>query len=125
MKKIISTTTAPAAIGPYSQAVAFKDLLFVSGQLAIDPATGNFVDGDIEIQTEQVLNNLKAVIEAAGWAIQDVLKCTCFLSNMEEFPRFNAVYAGYFKENPPARETVEVSRLPKNAGVEISAICGK
>ncbi len=125
MKKIISTDKAAAAVGPYSQGVAYKDLLFVSGQIAIDPKTGNFIGGNIETQTEQVLKNLTAVIEAAGLTLQDVLKCSCFLKNMEDFPRFNAAYAAYFGENPPARETLEVSRLPKDADVEVSAICGK
>ena len=124
MKKIISTDKAPAAIGPYSQAVQFGNLLFVSGQLALDPKTGDLVDGDIEVQTRQVLENLKAIIEGAGSSLQHVLKCSCFLNNMGNFAEFNAVYDGYFKESLPARETVEVSRLPKDGLVEVSAICG-
>jgi len=125
MKKIIATDKAPAAIGPYSQAVVCGGLLFVSGQIAIDPGTGNFIKGDIEKQTEQVLKNLKAIIEAADLTLRNVLKCSCFLVNMDDFTRFNAIYDRYFGDNPPARETVEVSRLPKDARVEISAICGK
>ncbi|UCD81675.1 MAG: RidA family protein [Desulfobacterales bacterium] len=124
MKKIISTDKAPAAIGPYSQAVQFGNLLFVSGQIALDPQTGELVEGDIEVQTRRVLENVKAIIEAAGLTLQNVLKCSCFLNNMENFAKFNAVYDSYFKESLPARETVEVARLPKDVLVEVSAICG-
>ena len=125
MKKIISTDRAPAAIGPYSQAVQFGNLLFVSGQIALDPKTGELVGGDIETQTRQVLENIKAIIEGAGLTLQNVLKCSCFLNNMENFVKFNSVYDSYFKASLPARETVEVSRLPKDVLVEVSAICGK
>ena len=125
MKKIISTDQAPAAIGPYSQAVQFGDLLFVSGQIALDPKSGQLVDGDIGSQTRQVLENLKAIIEGAGMTLQDVLKCSCFLNNMENFGKFNEVYDTYFGESLPARETVEVGRLPKDVLVEVSAICGR
>ena len=124
MKKIISTDNAPAAIGPYSQAVQFGDLLFVSGQIPLDPQTGEMVAGDIEAQTKQVMKNVKAIIEAAGMTLQNVLKCSCFLNNMENFVKFNSVYDSYFKESLPARETVEVGRLPKDVLVEVSAICG-
>jgi 2-iminobutanoate/2-iminopropanoate deaminase len=124
MKKIISTDNAPAAIGPYSQAVQYGDFLFVSGQIAFDPATGELVEGDIEVQTKRVLENVKAIIEAAGFQLENVVKCSCFLSNMEDFVRFNTVYESYFGESAPARETVEVSRLPKDVQVEVSAICG-
>ena len=124
MKKIIATDKAPAAIGPYCQAVQFGNLLFVSGQIALDPATGEIVDGQIEAQTKQVLENLKAIIEKAGLTLQNVLKCSCFLNNMDNFVRFNSVYESYFAESLPARETVEVARLPKDVLVEISAICG-
>ena len=124
MKKIISTDKAPAAIGPYSQAVQFGNLLFVSGQIALDPKTGELVEGGIEAQTRQVLENVKAIIEGAGLTLQNVLKCSCFLNNMENFAEFNSVYDSYFKESLPARETVEVGRLPKDVLVEISAICG-
>jgi len=124
MKKLISTDKAPAAIGPYSQAIQFSGLLFVSGQIAIDPKTGEFVEGGIEAQTEQVLKNLKAIIEEAGMTLKNVLKCSCFLKNMEDFVTFNSVYDRYFGETPRARETIEVARLPKDAMVEVSAICG-
>ena len=124
MKKIISTENAPAAIGPYSQAVQSGDFLFVSGQIAFDPQTGELVGGDIEVQTKRVMENLKAIIEAAGLSMANVVKCSCFLDNMEDFVRFNSVYENYFDEDPPARVTVEVSRLPKDVLVEVSAICG-
>ena len=125
MKKKIVTRNAPQAIGPYSQAILCGDFLFVSGQIAIDPQTGNLVEGDIETQTRQVLKNISAIIEAAGMTVQNTVKCTCFLKNMEDFARFNAVYESTFGESLPARETVEVARLPKDVRVEVSAICGK
>ena len=125
MKKIIVTKDAPQAIGPYSQAVRYGDFLFVSGQIAIDPKTGNLVEGDIEAQAEQVLKNVAAIIAAAGMSLQNVVKCTCFLKDMNDFAKFNAVYENYFGESLPARETVEVARLPKDVRVEVSAICGK
>ena len=125
MKKIIATKDAPQAIGPYSQAIRLGDLLFVSGQIAIDPQTANIIEGDIEAQTEQVLKNIVAIIDAAGMSLQDVVKCTCFLKDMSDFVKFNGVYENYFGEILPARETVEVSRLPKDVLVEVSAICGK
>ena len=124
MKKIIATDHAPAAIGPYSQATQYGNLLFVSGQIPIDPKTGDLVEGDIEVQATQVLENLQAIIKAAGMTLQNVVKCSCFLKDMEDFVKFNAVYNSYFAESLPARETVEVGRLPKDARVEISAICG-
>ena len=124
MKKIVSTDKAPAAIGPYSQAIQFSGLLFVSGQIAIDPKTDEFVEGGMEEQTEQVLKNLTAIIEEAGMKLKDVLKCSCFIKNMDDFVAFNKIYDNYFGANPPARETVEVARLPKDALVEVSAICG-
>ena len=124
MKKIISTDNAPAAIGPYSQAIRYGNLLFVSGQIALNPGTGQLVEGDIEVQTKQVMENLQAIIKEAGMTLQNVLKCSCFLKDMEDFAEFNAVYNSYFAESLPARETVEVGRLPKDVRVEISAICG-
>ena len=124
MKKVVSTDKAPAAIGPYSQAIQFSGLLFVSGQIAIDPKTGEFVEGGIEAQTEQALENVKAIIEEAGMTLKNVLKCSCFLKNMDDFVTFNSIYDRYFGDNPPARETIEVARLPKDAMVEVSAICG-
>jgi len=125
MKKIIATKDAPQAIGPYSQAIQYGDFLFVSGQIAIDPETGNLVEGDIEAQTDQVLKNVAAIIAAAGMSLQNVVKCSCFLNDMNDFAKFNAVYESYFGKSLPARETVEVSRLPKDVRVEVSAICGK
>jgi 2-iminobutanoate/2-iminopropanoate deaminase len=125
MKKRISTDQAPQAIGPYSQAIQFGNLLFVSGQVPLDPKTGNLVPGDIEAQTKQVMENLKAIVAAAGLTMADALKATCFLKNMGDFGKFNGIYAGYFGETPPARETVEVARLPRDVLVEVSLICGK
>ncbi|MGD9044379.1 MAG: RidA family protein [Desulfobacterales bacterium] len=125
MKKIVATDSAPQAIGPYSQAVQYGDFLFVSGQIAIDPKTGNIVEGDIEMQTEQVLKNISAIISEAGMSLQNTVKCTCFLKDMNDFVKFNSVYESFFSESPPARETVEVARLPKDVLVEVSAICGK
>ena len=124
MKKIISTDRAPAAIGPYSQAIRYGNLLFVSGQIALNPETGELVEGDIEVQTKQVLENVQAIIKEAGMTLQDVLKCSCFLKDMDDFVKFNAVYNSYFSESLPARETVAVVRLPKDVRVEVSAICG-
>jgi 2-iminobutanoate/2-iminopropanoate deaminase len=125
MREIIATEQAPKAVGPYSQAVRFANLVFVSGQIPLDPKSGEIVGGDIEVQAKQVLENLKAIVEASGMGLENVLKCTCFLQNMEHFARFNSVYNTYFANVLPARETVEVSRLPKDVLVEISAICGK
>lgn len=120
-KKIIATDKAPAAIGPYSQGVKAGNLLFVSGQLPLDPATGIMPDG-IEAQTKQSLQNVKAIIEEAGGTLKDVIKCTVFLKDMNDFAGMNKVYAEYFTENYPARAAVEVARLPKDADVEIEAI---
>lgn len=125
MRKKISTDRAPQAIGPYSQAIQFGNLLFVSGQVPLDPGTGNLVAGDIEAQTRQVMENLKAIVAAAGMTLADALKATCFLKNMGDFAKFNGIYAGYFGDTPPARETVEVARLPRDVLVEVSLICGK
>jgi 2-iminobutanoate/2-iminopropanoate deaminase len=124
MKKKISTDKAPQAIGPYSQAIQLGHLLFVSGQIPIDPKTGNLVQGDIEAQAKQVMENLKAIVAAAGMTLADALKATCFLKNMGDFVKFNGIYAGYFGDTPPARETVEVARLPRDVLVEVSLICG-
>lgn len=125
MSEVITTESAPAAVGPYSQAVRYGDLLFVSGQIPLDPDTGEIVAGDIEVQTKRVLDNLEAIIKAGGMELRHVLKCTCFLADIEDFAKFNSVYNTYFEEVLPARETVEVSRLPKDVAVEISAICGR
>jgi len=125
MKKKLSTDRAPQAIGPYSQAIQFGNLLFVSGQIPLDPSTGNLVAAEIETQTKQVMENLKGIVAAAGMTLADALKATCFLKNMGDFAKFNGIYAGYFGDTPPARETVEVARLPRDVLVEVSLICGK
>jgi 2-iminobutanoate/2-iminopropanoate deaminase len=125
MKKIITTPKAPGAIGPYSQAVQYGDLLFVSGMIALDPETGQIVGPGIEEQTLRVLENLRAVIEAAGMTMEGVLKSTVFLKDMNDFAAFNEVYSRSFREVPPARETVQVAKLPRDARVEISVICGR
>ena len=125
MKTIINTPEAPKAIGPYSQAVRFGDLLFVSGTLGMNPKTGEFAGAGIEAQAAQVLENLKAIVEAAGMSLQNVLKTTVFLRDMNDFAAFNEIYSRYFAEAPPARETVQVARLPRDAAIEISVVCGK
>ena len=122
MKEIISTTNAPAAIGPYSQAIQIGDLLFVSGQVPIDPSTGAIVEGDIKAQAQQSLNNLKAILNAAGTNMGAVVKTTVFLADMNDFAAMNEVYAQFFQEPFPARSAVQVARLPKDAKVEIEAI---
>ena len=121
MLKVISTDKAPAAIGPYSQAVACGDMLFTSGQIPIDPATGEIVEGDISAQAEQVMKNLGAVLEAAGTSFEKAVKTTCFLSNMDDFAAFNQVYANYFISKP-ARSCVAVKTLPKNVLCEVEVI---
>ncbi len=122
MKKIIATAEAPNAIGPYSQAVTWNGLAFLSGQIPLDPATNKIVEGDIAVQTERVLENLKAVLAACGSSLGQVLKTTVYLKDMAEFPRMNEVYGRYFMGNPPARATVEVSRLPRDVRVEIDVV---
>ena len=121
VKEIIATEQAPRAIGPYSQAVRAGNLLFASGQIPIDPATGEFVAGGIAEQTTQVLKNLSAVMAAAGISLSQVVKTTVFLVDMDDFTAMNEVYAGFFGENPPARATVQAARLPRDAKVEIEA----
>ena len=125
MKKIIHTENAPAAIGPYSQAVEVNGTIYLSGQIAIDPATGELVMDSITSETRQVLDNMKAVLEAAGSSMQHVLKCSIFMSDMAHYAEINSVYAEYFKTDPPAREAVAVKTLPKEVNVEISAIALK
>ena len=120
-KKIISTKKAPSAIGPYSQATKFENLIFTSGQIPLN-TDGELLDGDIQAQTRLVLENLKAVVEAAGSSLDKVLKCTCFLSDMNNFVAMNEVYSEFFNNNPPARSAVEVARLPKDVLIEIEAI---
>jgi 2-iminobutanoate/2-iminopropanoate deaminase len=122
MKQIITTDQAPSAIGPYSQAVKYNGLVYLSGQIALDPAKGTLVEGDVVAQTERVLENLKAVLEAAGSSLEKVLKTTVFLRSMDDFPKVNEVYARYFSEQSPARSTVEAARLPRDVQVEIDAI---
>jgi len=121
-KQVISTPNAPAAIGPYSQAVRAGNIVFVSGQIPLDPATGQLVGGDIGVQTEQVLENLAAILEAAGSSLAQVVKATVYLRDLGEFGRMNEVYAKFFGENPPARATVQVARLPREAAVEIDVV---
>ena len=125
MKEIISTTGAPGAIGPYSQAVKAGDFLFVSGQLPIDPATGAFAGDDISAQTRQSLTNVKNIVEAAGMTMADVVRVGVFLQDMEHFGAMNAVYGEFFTADCPARAAVQVARLPKDALVEIEAIAVK
>ena len=121
-KQIISTTNAPAAIGPYSQAVKAGNLLFVSGQIPLDPATGAVVEGDVTVQAKQVFENVKAILTEAGATFEDVVKTTVFLKDMNDFAAMNAVYASYYTENCPARSAVEVGRLPKDVLVEVETI---
>ncbi len=121
-RKIIYTDDAPEPIGPYSQAVYINGMLFVSGQIPLDPFSGALIKNGIEEETVQVMENLKAILQAAEMDFSNVVKCSIFLSDMHDFPKVNEVYGRYFKTNPPARETVEVSVLPKNANIEISCI---
>ncbi len=125
MKRIIQTAHAPQAIGPYSQAVEANGLIFASGQIPIDPVTGQFVQGGIAEQTERVLKNLAAVLEAAGSGLDRIVKTTVFLASMEEFASMNEVYGRFFDADPPARATVQAARLPRDARVEIEAIALK
>lgn len=122
MKEIVATERAPRAIGPYSQAVRSGNFLFASGQIPIDPATGEFVAGGITEQTEQVMRNVSAILEAAGAGLQQVVKTTVFLADMDDFTAMNEVYGRFFCEDPPARATVQAARLPRDARVEIEAI---
>jgi 2-iminobutanoate/2-iminopropanoate deaminase len=122
VREIIKTEGAPAAIGPYSQAVRAGGFIFASGQIPFDPRTGSMVEGGISEQTEQVMRNLSAVLEAAGTDFGSVVKTTVFLADMNDFAAMNEVYGRYFKENPPARATVQAARLPRDARVEIEVI---
>ncbi|MGN6562465.1 MAG: RidA family protein [Thermomicrobiales bacterium] len=125
-KEVVATSGAPAAIGPYSQAIRVQGLLFTAGQIPLDPATGKLVAGDIRAQTTRVLENLEAVLTAAGSSLGDVVKTTCFLANLDDFAAFNEVYAQFFTTQPPARSTVQAARLPAGAQVEVEciALCG-
>ncbi len=122
MKKIISTGRAPKALGPYSQAVVANGFAFLSGQIAIDPASNQLIQGGIVEQTERVLENLKGLLEASGSSLAQVVKTTVFLKNMDDFAQMNEVYGRYFSENPPARATVEAARLPRDVRVEIECV---
>ncbi len=125
MKKIISTKQAPAAIGPYSQAVEVNGTLYISGQIPIDPATGKIVEGGIEEQTTQVMKNIGAVLSEAGYQYSDVVKSTCLLSDMSHFAEMNAVYGSYYAQNPPARAAFAVKTLPLNVLIEIETVAVK
>lgn len=122
MRDVISTKDAPQAIGPYSQAIRANGFVFVSGQVAIDPATQQMLGGDVAAQTDRVLNNLSAILNAAGSGLEKVVRSTVFLKNMGDFAAMNEVYGRYFNAKPPARSTVEVARLPKDVLVEIDVI---
>ncbi len=121
-KQIISTEHAPAAVGPYSQGVLAGKFLYTAGQIALDPATGKMVGGDVSAETSQVMKNLQAILGEAGFTLDDVVKTTVFLQDMDHFAQMNAVYGQFFEGDPPARSTVQVSRLPLGALVEIEAI---
>ena len=121
-KEVIFTDKAPKAIGPYSQAVKTGDFLFISGQIPVDPSTGDLIVGDIQQETLQVLENLKAILEEAGGSLDQVVKTTIFIKNMNQFASINEVYAKFFPNNPPARSCVEVARLPKDVNIEIEAV---
>lgn len=125
MKEVVFTERAPRPIGPYSQAIKLGNLLFVSGQIPIDPTTNEVVKGGIKEQTERVLENVKAILEVANMTLDDVVMAFVYLSDMADFPQFNEVYSRYFKERPPARVTVAVKSLPRDVKVEIAVIAGK
>ncbi len=125
MKRIVRSGRAPRPIGPYSQAIEAGGFLFGSGQIPVDPATGEVVKGDIRVQTRRVLENIKAVLETAGYRMEDIVKTTVFLSNLEDFPIFNEEYSKFFPKNPPARTTVQVARLPKGVLLEVDFIAYK
>jgi len=125
MKRIISTTKAPGAIGPYSQAVEVNGTLYISGQVPVDPATGKVVEGGITEQTKQVMKNIAAILDEAGYAFADVVKSTCLLNDMSNFAAMNEVYGSYYKENPPARAAFAVKELPLSVMVEIETIAIK
>lgn len=125
MKKVIFTERAPKAIGPYSQAIEKNGFLYISGQVPIDPATGKLIEGEIKEQTDRVMKNIGEILKAAGYEYSDVVKCTCLLSDMANFPLMNEVYGRYFTENPPARAAFGVVKLPLGALIEIEVIAAK
>ncbi|MBU3821497.1 RidA family protein [Flavobacteriaceae bacterium XHP0103] len=125
MKKVINTIKAPAPIGPYNQAILSGDTLYISGQIALNVESGTLILDTIELETEQVMENLKAILEAADMTFSNVVKSTIFISNMDDFVNINEVYGSYFSEDAPARETVQVAKLPKGVNVEISMIAVK
>ena len=122
MREVIATEQAPQAIGPYSQAIRAQGLIFTSGQIAIDPATAQIIANNVSAQTDRVLQNLSAILQASGSSLEKVLRCTVFLKNMGDFAAMNEVYGRYFQQEPPARSTVEVARLPKDVLIEIDVI---
>lgn len=122
IKEIIFTNKAPKAIGPYSQAIKVGNFIFISGQIPIDPNTGEVIDGDIKEQTRRVLENIKGILESVSCSLNNIVKTTVFLKNLDDFSSMNEVYATYFSENPPARSTIEVSKLPRGVSIEIEAI---
>jgi 2-iminobutanoate/2-iminopropanoate deaminase len=122
MREVIATEQAPQAIGPYSQAIRAQGLIFTSGQIAIDPATAQIIASNVSAQTDRVLKNLSAILQASGSSLEKVLRCTVFLKNMGDFAAMNEVYGRYFQQEPPARSTVEVARLPKDVLIEIDVI---
>jgi 2-iminobutanoate/2-iminopropanoate deaminase len=125
MKRIINTSKAPQAIGPYSQAVEIKGTLYISGQIPINPETGKITEGGIEAQTEQVMKNIEAILHEAGYSFSDVVKSTCLLSNMDNFAAMNSVYGKYYPENPPSRAAYGVVKLPLGVLIEIETIAVK
>jgi 2-iminobutanoate/2-iminopropanoate deaminase len=125
MKKTVNIPNAPAPVGPYSQAIIHNDLMIASGQIAIDPKNGEIQKGSISLEINQILQNIDALLEAASLKRENILKCSIFLKNMDDFNEVNEIYANYFKEPFPARETVEVARLPKDVNIEISFIAAK
>jgi 2-iminobutanoate/2-iminopropanoate deaminase len=122
---VVSTDKAPKAIGPYSQAIRYGDMLFVSGMIPIDPKTNELSKGDIEVQATLVLDNIKAVVQAAGFSMKNVLKAEVFMKDLKDFGKYNAIYVKYFPQDPPARVTVQAAALPRDVLIEISVTCGK
>ncbi|MBY9000860.1 MAG: RidA family protein [Candidatus Heimdallarchaeota archaeon] len=124
-KKVILTENAPSPVGPYSQAIQAGEFLFVAGQIPADPVSGDIVRGDIQKATKRVMENLKAIVEEAGYSMDDLVRCRVYLKNMDDFKQMNEVYGSYFGEKPPARAAIEVSKLPLDVDVEISAVAWK